>query len=214
MAKTTIYLVRHGQSVGNLNNTMLGHTDLDLSEVGYKQAQITAEALREVNFDAIYSSDLVRARNTALYHAKMRNFEVRTDTDFRELDVGDWENQSIEKLQKEFETDFFVGWIQNFGTFTFPNGESVLGGGERFYSALEKLAKAHEGEQILLATHAAVIRAFWGIVLGLPCEKWATDTKFPTNASYSVVEYDEGKFTPVSFSNDKHLGEFVTALRM
>ena len=213
MAKTTIYLVRHGQSIGNLNNIMLGHTDLDLSEIGYKQAKMTAEALKEVEFDAIYSSDLIRASNTALYHAEMRNLKVVTDGELRELNLGAWENQDKKVLEIEYSDTFPMGWLENFGTFTFPNGENVRAGGERFYSKVEKLARAHEGRTILIASHAAVIRAFWAIINGLPCERWATDTVFPTNASYAVVEYDGEKFTPISYSNDKHLGDLVTFIK-
>ena len=62
--KTTLYLVRHGQSLGNLNEQMLGHTDLDLSELGYRQAAATFERLKDTHFDAVYSSPLQRAYNT------------------------------------------------------------------------------------------------------------------------------------------------------
>ena len=76
MSECKFYLVRHGQSLGNLNRIYLGHTDVDLSELGYKQAEITAEHLRGVHFDSIYSSDLKRAHNTALPHARIRNIPV------------------------------------------------------------------------------------------------------------------------------------------
>ena len=70
MKNTVFYLVMHGQSIGNALRTYLGHTNLDLSELGYEQAKITAEHLRNVPFDAIYSSDLLRAYHTALPTAR------------------------------------------------------------------------------------------------------------------------------------------------
>ena len=59
--KTKIYIIRHGHSLGNLTRTFLGHVDLDLSDLGYKQADCTADALKNEKIDIIYSSDLSRA---------------------------------------------------------------------------------------------------------------------------------------------------------
>ena len=67
--KTKIILVRHGQSQGNAIRVLLGHTDLDLTELGFRQAACTAEALRHERIDVIYSSDLKRAMSTARAHA-------------------------------------------------------------------------------------------------------------------------------------------------
>ena len=75
--ETKIYIVRHGQSVGNLTRTILGHTDLDLTDLGREQAQACARFLSEIRFDKIYSSDLLRALSTAKPHADMRNMPIR-----------------------------------------------------------------------------------------------------------------------------------------
>jgi broad specificity phosphatase PhoE len=79
---TRIYVIRHGESVGNLHRICLGHTDLDITELGVKQAEKTAEALSGVDFAAIYASDLIRAVHTAEPHAKMRGLDVHTSEDF------------------------------------------------------------------------------------------------------------------------------------
>ena len=63
--KTKIYFIRHGESLGNAARKILGHTDLDLSELGYRQAFATAEHLKDIHIDVIYSSDLMRAMHTA-----------------------------------------------------------------------------------------------------------------------------------------------------
>ena len=75
---TRVYVIRHGESVGNLHRICLGHTDLDITDLGVKQAEKTAEALSDVDFAAIYASDLIRAVHTAEPHARMRGLEVRT----------------------------------------------------------------------------------------------------------------------------------------
>ena len=213
MAKTILYLVRHGESIGNKIGKILGHTDLDLTELGYTQAQMTADALRNVEFSAAYSSDLMRAKNTAKYSAQMHNLEVILDENLRELYIGDWEGIDKNVLINEYAELFYDGWQRCFGTFTFPNGESVKGGTQRVYDELEVIAKRHEGETVLVTFHAAVIRGFWSKINGVPEEEWAGAYKYPSNASYTIVEYESGKFTPISYSNDEHMGELVTEIK-
>ena len=210
---TRIYIVRHGESVGNLHRICLGHTNLDLTELGLEQAKKTAEALENVDFAAIYSSDLQRAVHTAEPHAKKRDLEINTSPDFRELYFGNWENASVLMLKEKFHEQFMIGWRQNFGTFTAPEGESVVAMAERIASGLEKIAALHLGETVLVTSHAAAIRALWGKISGHAPSEWAEAFPFPTNASYSVLEYDGVTLKPISYSNDSHLGELVTAIQ-
>jgi probable phosphoglycerate mutase len=205
MKKTTIYIVRHGQSIGNLKRLYLGHTDLDLSELGYEQANMTAEHLKGVNFAKIYSSDLQRAYNTAIPHAKLRNMDVISSENLRELFLGDWENRNVDELIRDEKELFVDGWQKNFGVFTIPNGENVWEGGKRFAREVKKIAESNEGSTILIAAHAAVIRVFWGIISGIKPEELADAILFPTNASYSIVEYDGERFNPIKYSIDEHL---------
>lgn len=207
MKKTVIYLVRHGQSIGNLKRLYLGHTDLDLSELGYRQAQMTADHLSDVKFSAIYSSDLKRAYNTAVPNAKMRNMSIIPSKNLRELYLGDWEGKDVDELIRDEKELFVDGWHKKFGTFSIPNGEVVWEGGQRFAREVEKIAKNHVGETILIAAHAAVIRIFWGIISGIRPEELADAVKFPTNASYSIAEYDGENLIPIDYSIDDHITE-------
>lgn len=210
---TRIYLIRHGESVGNLHRICLGHTDLDLTDLGREQAKKTAEALSEIDFAAIYSSDLQRAVHTAEPHAQKRGKTVAKSEFFRELYFGDWENASVLYLKEHHHEEFVIGWRQNFGTFTAPNGESVVDMAERMAAGIKNIVCEHVGKNILVASHAAAIRALWGKISGLEPHEWADAYPFPTNASYSVIEYDNGVLKPVSYSNDSHLGELVTFIQ-
>ncbi len=200
---TTIYLIRHGESVGNASRVYLGHTDLDLSPLGFLQAEETAKKLSGVPFSAVYSSDLIRAKHTAEPHAKMRGLDVVLNVKLREMRVGEWEGAKVEELL--LDERFTKGWRENFGFFTFPGGENVGDASERVYSAICEIAKKHDGETVAVVFHAAALRAFWCKILGLPKEEWASVVNFPTNASYSVVEYESGKFEPKEYSCDGHL---------
>lgn len=210
---TKIYLIRHGESVGNLHRICLGHTDLDLTDLGLKQAEKTADALSDVDFAAIYSSDLIRAVHTAEPNAIKRGLKVNTSDNFRELYFGDWENASVLYLKERHHEEFMIGWRQNFGTFIAPNGESVVNMAERMAEGLKNIASAHVGKNILVASHAAAIRALWGKISGLEPHEWAEAYPFPTNASYSILECQNGVLKPVSYSNDEHLGDLVTFIQ-
>lgn len=205
MKNTVFLIVRHGQSLANAENIYLGHTDVDLSELGYRQAEVCAEALRDVRVDAIYSSDLMRARHTAEPHARLRGMSVIPRRELRELNVGLWENRRIEDIIAEWGDEFLVGWRQNYGTFCPPGGEAVLDGGRRFCRELVRIGRKHPGGVILIASHAAVIRATWGLVSNILPEEMGRDTRFPTNASVTRIEFDGEVLIPIEYSRDDHI---------
>ena len=206
--RTKLIIIRHGQSLGNATRTFLGHTDLDLSEHGYKQAEVTADFLKNEKIDLIYSSDLKRAYNTAVPHAKLRNMNIISSTNLRELYVGEWEGMRIEDIIAKWGREVYENdWFGNFGTFCFPSGESIKEGGERFYKEVLRIASENQGKTILLTAHAAVIRAFWGIISDIPWEFLAEKLPFASNASFSVAYYENDTIIPDIYSYDEHLSE-------
>ena len=208
MSKTKIILVRHGQSIGNLTRRFLGHTDLDLSEQGYVQANATAVALKNEKIDKIYSSDLIRAYNTAVPHSKMHNLPIICCEGLREAYVGEWEGLLFDEIVKKWGREVFENqWHANFGRFVFPGGESIIDAGERFYNEIIRICIENEGKTILICAHAAVIRSFWGKISNISPDMLASSLLFPTNASYSICYYENGKISPSDYSIDDHLRE-------
>ena len=210
MKKTRIYYVRHGQSYGNQHRIFLGHTDMDLTDMGRAQAARTAERLAEVEFAAIYSSDLSRAFNTALPHAEMRGMQVKADKRLREFYCGDWEGLTVEQIIEKYGELYTDKWVNEFGTFTMPGGESVPDGAERMCEIALEIAKAHPGENVLCASHAAVIRAFFAKVAGIAPTEVSKQLPYPSNASYSIIEFDGEKLSVASYSEDEHLSDLLT----
>ncbi len=202
---TVILLVRHGESLGNANREFLGHTDKDLSELGYKQAEITASYLSDLKIDIVYSSDLLRAHNTALPHAKLRGLEVVDSCELREIYAGLWEGKRVDDIINEYSEFFYSVWRENFGECELPMGESVPHLGERIYREIKKIAGSNRGKTILIGCHAAAIRAFWGKITGTKSSELASAFPFPKNASVSVVYFDGKELIPGEYSHDKHL---------
>lgn len=214
--RTILCLVRHGESVGNKNRVCLGHTDLDLTDKGREQAEMTAKELSDVKFAEIYSSDLIRAMNTARPHAEMRNMSVIPSVQLRELYFGKWENASIDYLLENYHDEFVIGWRGSFGTYTPPDGEYVQDMARRIEQELCRIASKNVGSNVLVVSHAAAIRALWGRISGIPKEQVAAAVNFPSNASYSVVEYISGsegeRLVPLYYSCDKHLADMITVI--
>ena len=207
MSETKLILIRHGESLGNARRMLLGHTDFDLSELGYRQAECTAKALQNVKIDCIYSSDLKRAYNTAIPHARLRGLEVKGVEALRELYLGDWEGKSVQEVIDTYGDVYEKEWIGSFGTFRMPNGESTQEAGNRFYNECIKIASMHSGSTVLVVAHAAVIRSFFAKVMGIASEEIAQKLPFPSNASYSEVYFDGEGLKIGRFSVDEHLSD-------
>ena len=202
---TKIIIVRHGESKTNELGLLVGHGDFSLTELGLEQAEQTAKSLENEQIDAVYSSDLMRAMQTATPHATLRGLQVVPDKELREVYCGSWESRPFADL-REKESELYVqGFCENFLTFTFPDGESVPKGGERFLREIERIAKKHEGQTVLIASHGGVIRAFWAMICGESLENASLKVPFPTNASYSVAHFDGEKIVPIAYSCDAHI---------
>jgi broad specificity phosphatase PhoE len=206
---TRILLIRHGQSLGNAVRRFLGHTDLDLSELGYVQAQRTADLLADLTVSAVYSSPLIRAMNTAAPHAKMRGLDVIPASELKEMHAGEWENLYVSEIIERFGDMYHGPWTKEFGVFTIPGGEPCNEVANRFYNKILDIARAHQGQTVIVAAHAAAIRCFWGKLAGLDPKDLAAAYPFPQNASVSVVYFDGESISAGEYSHDKHLLDIV-----
>ncbi len=198
--KTTLIFIRHGQSLGNATRSLLGHTDLGLSELGHKQARLAVRSVKLKGIDKIYSSDLLRAVQTAEPSALELGLSVHPTADFREIYLGEWEGISCKALAEANDPLYCVDFKYRFGYFCAPGGESTLDLGERIYKAAEKYARENEGKTLLIACHAAAIRTLCARVLGYDRDGLSSEIDFPDNASLTTLEYDDGRFTLVRYS--------------
>src|SRR5215472_1133491 len=159
---TTLLLVRHGETDWNAGGRLQGHTDRPLSDFGRRQAQRLAEELEDERLEAIYSSDLSRARETAEIAGKRLGLTVELDPDLREKDWGTWEGlTAVERDRVEFV------------------GESTEEHQERILRALQRIAERHpDGGRVLVVTHGGSMRRVQTAALGMAlpvvenCGRW------------------------------------------
>lgn len=154
---TTILLVRHGQTP-TTGTTLPGRAKgLHLAETGVAQAQRAAERIAELTtVDALYTSPLERARETAAPIGAALGIRPKVDRGLLEADFGEWTGAELKKLMKlpEWST------VQRSpSTFRFPGGESFSEMQHRIVGTLERLRSAHPGGTIVCVSHADPIKA-------------------------------------------------------
>lgn len=148
-----IYLVRHGQSIGNINKVFCGHTDLDLSIDGLKQAKAVAEKLKNVNADVIFSSPLKRAYNTALEISKQTGLQIKKDILLKEINFGIFENMTWDNITMQYPTEA-EKWISERLNYRFVNGESMDDLVSRMRQFIKQISK-----DCIIVTHQGIIQA-------------------------------------------------------
>lgn len=164
---TTILLARHGETEWNRDGIWQGWADPPLNETGRAQARELAEQLRDVPFDAVYSSDLQRARETAEIAAAPHGVPVVTDPGLREIDIGSWSGLTRAEIEERFPDG------------ERPGGETREQHASRVLEAVERIARENPGRRILLVTHGGTMRALHGHV---------TDEPFHPVANCGVLE--------------------------
>ena len=153
---TRVLLIRHGQSEGNAERRFGGHTATPLSALGRKQAEATARALSLEPITAIYSSDLLRAVETAAPLARLLNLEITQTDAFRERSVGQMEGLTFEAAAEKFPAEYAALLRRDF--------EHVLSGGESYRQLLDRAAAAldraiaeNAGGTIAIFSHTGTI---------------------------------------------------------
>ncbi len=205
---TELILVRHGQSLGNLHRSFLGHTDIDLTDLGKKQAEKTANALKDWCPNRIYSSDLIRAYHTAEPIAANWGLDVIPHAGLREIFAGDWEGKTFDELEKTYRKTYRE-FRENMGVACPDGGESTWEVRKRVKKTVDELVAAHPDERLILVTHATAICMFCCEILGIPKEEsWRL--KLPSNASITSLIYHNGKYMLLSYGETNHLGDVRT----
>jgi probable phosphoglycerate mutase len=163
---TTLVLARHGETDWNAVGRWQGHADPPLNDVGRAQAATLAAQLATTRFDAAYSSDLQRARETAAIVADRLGLDVTERADLREIDVGSWSGLTRAEVAARF-PEGYARWL---GGTIGHDGETSEQLTERVVGALLRVAAAHPGGTVLVVTHGGAIRAARRHATGAPGE--------------------------------------------
>jgi probable phosphoglycerate mutase len=153
---TRILAIRHGQTAWNADNRIQGHTDIALDALGEWQAERLAQALGEEELEVLYSSDLMRARQTAAPLAARKGLALHLDSGLRERGFGEFEGLSFAQIEQHW-PEQAAAWRRRDPDFGARGGEVLRDFRDRVVAAVERLARAHRGQSIALVTHGGVL---------------------------------------------------------
>jgi 2,3-bisphosphoglycerate-dependent phosphoglycerate mutase len=150
---TTLILARHGETDWNRDGRFQGHADPPLNDRGRAQARALAALLDDDVIEAIYSSDLRRAHETAQIVAERKGLPVIVDSHLRERDVGQWAGLTLAQIEERFPEQIRL-WREG----TISAGESRESLTERVVAAARRIALAHPEGHVLVVTHGGAAR--------------------------------------------------------
>jgi len=189
-----IYIVRHGETDWNKVRRIQGHTDIPLNSEGESQALMLGNKFESINFSAIYSSDLSRAKRTAELIVNAKRLPVTTSELLRERFWGIIEGENIDELNQ-----LYGDHMKNFLTMLDPPKEllrpelatieTYKQTNERVMSYLSKLSEQHVEEEILVVSHSGVLKGLLMQLGGIHYGRCLIQ-----NAGYLKLEFVNGAF--------------------
>ncbi|MEK7516924.1 MAG: histidine phosphatase family protein [Patescibacteria group bacterium] len=187
----TFYIIRHGQTEWNLKQIIQGHKDSPLTETGMQVAKQHAKKLKKIQFDAIFSSDSLRAKQTAEIIALERSIAIKTTQLLRERSFGKYEGRSLDIFTNELRQ--MVGGFEELSDQekkkhkypTMESDEQIIG---RFITFLREIAVAYPSKTVLVISHSVIISA---LLIHLGYMKYHENPTylFPHD-SYLILESD------------------------
>lgn len=207
MQNTVIYLIRHGQSQGNIRYTQgfgleAGFLGTPLSDKGISQAQQLVEKFKDIPIDVVYASPLLRAKQTAEILVNNRNINIIYKGNLRERDRGNLNGMPEAEIRQTYKALYgdpnVLSESEMWNYQLFPDMETASMAVERFTNTLRDIVIEHEGKTVLVVSHGNVIRSFL-VKIG-----YATFKQIPrdslANTGYIKLETDGVKFSVLETS--------------
>lgn len=194
-----IYLVRHGVTIWNAEQRIQGHTDVPLNETGLEQSRRIAQRLKDQKIDAVWSSDLTRARVTAEILAEPHGLTVNTTPLLRERRFGDWEGLTQEEIVARGDRQLLDAYRAAVVADLPPNAESMQSVWNRLSQALKEIIHLHAEGQVAVVGHGGSLRVILCQAMRAPME--CVRHIWLDNACLSLVEFN-GDRSWVRLMND------------
>ncbi len=201
---TRITAIRHGETAWNVDTRIQGQLDIGLNAKGRWQAERAGAALAGDDIDAVYSSDLWRAYDTALSVAKPHGLNVQTDEALRERGFGEFEGKTFAEIETSL-PEQALQWRKRVPDFAPPGGESLLHLRERVLQCVHKLASQHTGQHIAIVSHGGVMDVLYRAATGL--ELQAARTWDLHNAAINRLLWNGEHLSLVGWADVSHIDD-------
>lgn len=203
MAAAELIVVRHGETTWNREGRLQGHTDIPLSEAGFVQADELAERLAGEAFDALYSSDLLRARQTAERVARRTGHPILVDPRLRERHLGVLQSFTREENAR-VHPGVYERYLRGEADYVIPGGESASQFFDRVIGALTSIAAGLTARRAVIVCHGGVLDALYRVAAGEGPEGPRKTTLL--NASINTFHYRDGRWSLHLWGDISHLG--------
>jgi len=202
MKRTEIILVRHGETVWNLEKRYQGQLDSPLTERGMAQAEAIAARLECCPFDHLYASDLGRAWKTAEAIARSTGHEIVPEPRLRERDFGIFHGLDRATMREKYPEEYRQ-YTGDYAAYVVPGGESLEQLSGRAVTCLEELAARHAGGRLVLVSHGGALSAVIKHVLGIAVAAPRPFRLF--NAGFNLIARDSGSWMLEILGDVSHL---------
>ncbi len=196
---TLLYVVRHAEAEGNIFRRLHGQYNSRLTADGLRQLEALEKRFSGVPIDAVYSSDLCRACQTAQAICGPKGLPLRRDPRLREVGVGVWEDRCVGELERT-DAEQLRLFMRHPEAWSVPGAESFAAFCARFAAALTEIAEAHPGQSVTVVSHGCVISGGFCRLLGLEHNSSACD-----NTGVSLLRYENGVFRLEYLYDNSHL---------
>ena len=203
---TKLYLIRHAEAEGNLYRIAHGHCNgLITNYRGYQQIDALRERFRDVDIDAVYSSDLYRTQITARAIWLPKSLPLQLEPAFREICMGQWEDHTWHELNVKYPEEMY-NFNRRADLWRVPGAETAQQVVDRFIPALERVARKHEGGAVAVFSHGMALRTVLGVLQGQTLAQ-VGQTSHGDNTAVSLLEWDGASFRVVYRDDNSHLTE-------
>jgi probable phosphoglycerate mutase len=191
---TTILLARHGETDWNRDGRFQGHADPALNDLGRRQAHELGLRMRGERLDAIWSSDLRRAAETAQHVAGRLGLKVLNTRGLREMDVGSWSGLTRDEIAERWPTEY-ERWRE--GGHGWDDGERFEAMQRRVVEAVLAIASTNPGQRVLVVTHGGPIRALHAFAEGITLAEHRRRRGPASNCEVVPITVRDGVIAPL-----------------
>jgi len=199
MAK--LILARHGETMWNVEKVFRGRADIGLDEVGIRQAELLGNYLGNWKLEAIYSSPVERALDTANIVARHQKVSARIAEGLTDFDFGEWQSLSEQQVRRLY-PDLFNEWHNNPDKVRMPGGESLEDVRRRAVEVVNDIVSRHQGN-VLLVSHRVVIKVLICYLLGLDNSHFRNINQ--DVGGITIFDYVDGRFVLTRHNDTSHL---------
>lgn len=198
-----LYITRHGETEWNKSRRFQGHKNSALTDKGVLGAKLLSQRFSDIEVDAIISSPLLRAYETAQIVRGDKPVSIITDDGLKEINLGDFEGMTYGEIEGKYKSALRKIEDNPYDN-CYPNGENLLGFYDRVVKAVENIIKNYENKSLLIVAHGGTVKCIECWFRGVSIHKdWMSSVV--ENCSLTCVEVEDGSIREVFYNDTEHL---------